>query len=95
MMTQRELGASRPTMTQREFSNGLRILINIDLSEFPGPHTDWEDFRDNPWRYFITCPDYVCDRLWAIIQQRQAKKPDRSSPMSYEDEPYDPNKRLR
>jgi hypothetical protein len=54
----------------RRFHNGLRVLLNIDQSEFPGPAEDWPSFRDGPHRYFITCPDEVALALWRIIERR-------------------------
>jgi hypothetical protein len=55
----------------RRFHNGLRILMNIDFADFPGPHADWPIFLDHPWRYFISCPDPIARALWAVIQRRQ------------------------
>ncbi len=54
------------------FHNGLRVLLNIDASEFPGPAEDWPTFRDNPWRYFIGCNDETARALWEIIERRNA-----------------------
>jgi hypothetical protein len=54
----------------RRFHNGLRVLLNIDKSEFPGPDKDWPSFRGSPHRYFITCPDEVALALWRIIERR-------------------------
>jgi hypothetical protein len=52
------------------FHNGLRILLNIDSGEFPGPDVDWNRFRDSPWRYFISCNEEIARALWAIIERR-------------------------
>ncbi len=52
------------------FHNGLRILLNIDATEFPGPVEEWPAFRDNPWRYFISCADHTANGLWDIIRRR-------------------------
>ncbi len=54
----------------RRFHNGLRILMNIDSHAFPGPSEEWPAFRDNPWRYFITCDDTIAHALWTIIERR-------------------------
>jgi hypothetical protein len=53
------------------FHNALRILLNIDASDFPGPVEDWPRFRDQPHRYFIECDDGVAAALWEIIERRQ------------------------
>lgn len=55
------------------FHNGLRILLNIDAAEFPGPTEDWSRFRDSPHRYFIECSDDVAAGLWQIIAKRTQK----------------------
>ena len=70
--------AKMPVMTPAEyyrsgfaqFHNGLRVLLNIDAAEFPGPETDWPRFRDNPWRYFISADDDTAWRLWMIVETR-------------------------
>lgn len=54
------------------FHNGLRVLLNIDATEFPGRSEDWANFRDNPWRYFITCGDDIALVLWEIIRRRNS-----------------------
>jgi hypothetical protein len=54
----------------RRFHNGLRILMNIDARDFPGPADEWPRFRKEPWLYFITCEEPVARSLWAIIQRR-------------------------
>jgi hypothetical protein len=56
-----------------KFHNGLRVLLNIDAVEFPGPAEDWPEFRDNPWRYFIRAEDEVARALWKIIQRRNER----------------------
>ena len=64
-------------MTIDEFHNGLRILLNIDLHELVDADvieaTDcdaWVHFRTDPFRWFITAPDAVADRLWALMKKR-------------------------
>jgi hypothetical protein len=52
------------------FHNGLRILLNIDAAEFPGPAEDWPRFRDQPHQYFIECDDATAGALWGIITRR-------------------------
>lgn len=64
-------------MTLREFSNGLRILWNIEQDEFVKagcPAEDWRRFADNPHRYFVGCPDAYQDGLWRIIEGRQPRQ---------------------
>lgn len=56
----------------RWFHNALRILINIDANEFPGPDCDWVQFRDDPWRYFIRTDDETAERLYRIVEDRKA-----------------------
>ena len=55
----------------RWFHNALRILCNIDASEFPGDECDWPAFRDDPWRYFIRADDAVSKKLYDIIEKRK------------------------
>jgi hypothetical protein len=57
----------------RRFHNALRVLLNIDSGEFPGPDADWVRFRDSPWRYFISCDDHIARALWEIIHKRNAR----------------------
>ncbi len=72
----RPAGARIPTPSEYygsesyRFHNGMRVLLNIDAAEFPGPVEDWASFRDNPWRYFIGCNDHVAHALWEIIKRR-------------------------
>lgn len=71
-------------MMLAEFSNGLRVLWNIDAAEylacingedreFFGDRALWEKFRDNPHRTFSVLPDQDQRRVFAIIEQRNAK----------------------
>lgn len=67
-------------MTQREFENGLRILISIDMSELEdagaiarGDKTSWEKFRDNPWRWLIRVDDDTAAAVWTIIERRSSR----------------------
>ena len=74
-------------MTKREFHNALRILLNIDAREFVAAvyggevavqgevRADWEKFRDNPWRWFISAPDGASDAVWGIVEARKEKRP--------------------
>lgn len=64
-------------MTLREFHNGLRLLLNIDMFELEeagvieaGDRRDWRRFRKDPFRWFITAPDAIADRLWALMEKR-------------------------
>ncbi len=67
------------------FHNGMRILLNIDASEFPGPEEDWPEFRDNPHRYFITCGDETASALWVLIEKRNQRVVDRLEEREAED----------
>ncbi len=71
-------------MTLAEFSNGLRVLLNIDAHEFlgcinaedrlaVGDKLLWETFRDSPHRTFIRLPTQDQERLFAVIQDRNRK----------------------
>jgi len=64
-------------MTLREFHNGLRILLNLDRDVLedagiikPADHNAWGTFKRDPFRWFITAPDAVADRLWGLMQKR-------------------------
>ena len=64
-------------MTIDEFHNGLRILLNIDMDQLEdagviekGDRRNWHEFRQDPFRWFITAPDAVADRLWALMEKR-------------------------
>lgn len=70
-------------MTLAEFHNGLRILTNLDFSDLvkAGVLTDdadgdseWEDFRDNPWKWMIRADDDEAAKLWALMVKRGAIK---------------------
>jgi len=77
-------------MGKQEFHNAMRILCNIDYSEFYdcmvkagmdhkkyGNHA-WQDFRGNPHDFFIKCSDSMADCLFQIIERRN-KAPDRET----------------
>lgn len=64
-------------MTLREFHNGLRILLNIDMHELVEAEViketdlnDWYMFRADPFRWFIKAPDAVADKLWGVMGKR-------------------------
>lgn len=66
-------------MNFADFHNGLRVLSSIDFHELAeaGAITDdldgeaeWQQFRANPWRYFIAADDSRAEAIWAIIQRR-------------------------
>jgi hypothetical protein len=70
-------------MTLREFHNGLRILTSIDFADLvnAGVLTDdadgdseWEHFRDNPWKWMIHADDDQAEKLWALMVKRGAIK---------------------
>lgn len=61
-------------MTKHEFHNALRILRCIDYREVSWMSTaQWVSFRDHPYEFVIRCDDDACDRIWAVIEARQAK----------------------
>ena len=60
-----------------EFHNNLRRLLNIDMHELvtagviePGDMKAWGEFRDNPWRWFITASDSRALKVWKIMERR-------------------------
>ena len=64
-------------MTLREFHNALRLLLNIDMFELEEAGViakddmrAWYEFRDNPWRWFITAPAQTAAKLWALMEKR-------------------------
>ena len=62
-------------MTQHEFVNGLRILLNLDFPDLRDGgvlimNQDWLEFRVNPWRWFIRADDARAAKLWALMLQR-------------------------
>jgi len=60
-----------------DFHNRLRILLNIDEIEFAHVSLDdtrWAKFASNPFRYFITCDDETCRKLWRLIEERATRK---------------------
>ncbi len=63
----------------RVFHNRLRILISIDMHELVEggvigveEKNKWANFRSNPYRFFIRCDDDTANKLWGIIQEREA-----------------------
>lgn len=69
-------------MNLAEFHNGLRILSSIDFHELVAAgaitddrdgETEWEQFRLNPWRYFIAADDDQAEKIWAVVSQRARK----------------------
>jgi hypothetical protein len=66
-------------MTQRQLHNALRILMCIDQHELVAAGIDsmrepnvWASFVANPFLWFIKAGDADADRLWAIVERRQA-----------------------
>jgi hypothetical protein len=60
------------------FHNALRILLSIDQPELVGAgvlassdREAWEDFRSDPYRWFIGATQRNALAVWAIIEQRQ------------------------
>ncbi len=61
-------------MEQSEFINRVRSLYNIDWHLLPElSKEDWQEFRDNPPRYYINRADRAqADAIWREIERRQA-----------------------
>ena len=55
----------------RKFINGLKILRSLDAHELPTIGVDWPEFRDDPYRYFMRCPDDMAAEIWRAIERRQ------------------------
>lgn len=60
---------------QRSFHNALRILMNVETGDLPflGEYERCA-FFSNPHLFFIRADDATCDRLWALIQERQPER---------------------
>lgn len=66
-------------MSFHEFHNGIRILLNIDKWELDEAGVDlpmtgkrsWQEFRDDPWRFFICCDTPTAMKIWSIVERRQ------------------------
>ena len=64
-------------MELREFHNGMRILLNIESFDLAMANIDRDaqkQFLEDPLRFFIRCDDETADKLWAIIERRNAKR---------------------
>ena len=66
-------------MTLREFHNGLRIMISIDMYELEeagvievGDMETWTKFRDDPYAWFIRAGPAQADAFWKIMEARGA-----------------------
>ncbi|MGE9266410.1 hypothetical protein ACQKHB_23060 [Escherichia coli] len=62
-------------MTIREFHNGLRVLLNLDMHELESAGVldspaEWDKFTGDPYRYFIRANDDKANRLWNLMQRR-------------------------
>lgn len=60
-------------MTFAEFHNGLRLLNSIDASEIGNPDW-WPEFRDDPFRFLMRCPDLYAGVIWRAMEKRGAVK---------------------
>lgn len=67
-----------------EFLNGIRVLWNIDADEYLacinvedreyyGDGPLWEAFRDRPHRTFVGLPTQDQERVFAVIEKRNAR----------------------
>lgn len=67
-----------------EFHNAIRVLYCIDYGEFkqclvgfydePEWLGQWEKFTRDPHRYFVSVSDGLAQKLFAIIEARNAKR---------------------
>jgi hypothetical protein len=75
-------------MTLEEFTNGVRVLWNIDMRqylscindedrEYVGDEKLWNDFSANAHKTFANLPDQDQRRVFAIIVERNAKAEER------------------
>jgi len=62
-------------MTAHEFVNMLKRLRYIDMDQLkragviqPGDFIAWEEFRRNPYIFFINAPDDIAEKIWGLIQ---------------------------
>lgn len=69
-------------MTLREFHNGIRVLFNIDMDEATAagvePH-QWPMFRDDPVRFFLRADDETAEKLFAVVEKRNAARAPQAS----------------
>ena len=59
----------------RDFHNRLRIMRSIDLYELSDSGVEvgeWENFRDNPYTWFIEASDEDAGRVWQIMERISA-----------------------
>lgn len=64
----------------RRFSNRLRILLGIDMSELVNAGAissddtaSWTSFRTDPYRWFIKAGDAEQAAIWSIIERRETR----------------------
>ena len=56
-------------MTQAEFHNGLRRLLNLDHSDLPFlSKARWKEFRNDPFRFFILTDDVTAAKIWGVME---------------------------
>jgi len=54
-----------------EFHNGLRLLRSINLWDLPSlSFTEYQEFRNSPYDFFIKCSDPMRDEIWAAMEKR-------------------------
>lgn len=77
-------------MTLQEFLNGVRVLWNIDMREYLtcindedreyfGDNKLWGDFAKDAHRTFANLPQQDQERVFAIIEKRNAKMQERNA----------------
>ena len=64
-------------MTLRQFSNALRVVLNLERVELvraglmrQGDHEAWSVFRRDPLRWLIRADDQKAEILWRLVEQR-------------------------
>jgi len=70
-------------MDRHAFTNRVRSLYNIDKSVLdatlrkaggdPLTWPEWERFRENPPRFFISTDQPTADAIWECVEARQPK----------------------
>jgi hypothetical protein len=70
------------------FHNALRALSSIDRDQLERAgvvvrESDWQLFRENPWRWFILAPAEWAHQVWRLMEDREhieKLRADRSAP---------------
>jgi Mn-dependent DtxR family transcriptional regulator len=63
-------------MSFSDFHNGLRLLQGIDKHELVEAglinisQREWEDFRNEPHKFFIKASDDMAAKIWTAMEKR-------------------------